>query len=60
VKHLEAGLMAGVVVISVVALAYLVIMLIIAMGPPAWLLLALFIAVTIVAAIIDWKTEKKP
>jgi len=58
-KHLEAGLMAGVVVLAVVALAYLVIMLIIAMGPPAWLLLGLFIGVTIVAAIIDWKTEKK-
>jgi hypothetical protein len=34
-------------------------MLIVAMGPPAWILLALFVGVTIIAAIIDWKTEKK-
>lgn len=58
-KHLEAGLFAGVVVLAVAACAYLVIMLIIAMGPPAWILLGLFVGVTIVAAIIDWKTEKK-
>jgi prepilin signal peptidase PulO-like enzyme (type II secretory pathway) len=58
-KHLEAGLFAGVVVLAVAVCAYLVIMLIIAMGPPAWILLALFVGVTIVAAIIDWKTEKK-
>ena len=58
-KHLEAGLLARVVVLTAALLAYLVIMLIIALGPPAWILLALFVGVTIIAAIIDWKTEKK-
>ena len=58
-KHLEAGLLAGVVVLTAALLAYLVIMLIIALGPPAWILLALFVGVKIIAAIIDWKTEKK-
>jgi prepilin signal peptidase PulO-like enzyme (type II secretory pathway) len=58
-KHLEAGLMAGAVVIAIVVIAYLVIMLIIATGPLGWILLGLFIGVTIIAAIIDWKTEKK-
>ena len=58
-KHLEAGLMAGAVVIAIVVIAYLVIMLIIATGPLDWILLGLFIGVTIIAAIIDWKTEKK-
>lgn len=58
-KHIEAGLIAGVAVIAVATIAYLIIMLIIAIGPPAWILVGLFLGVTIVAAIIDWKTEKK-
>ena len=54
-KHLEAGLIAGLLLVA----AYIVIMVCVIVGPLAWVGVGLFIGATIVAAIIDWKTEKK-
>lgn len=55
-KHLEAGLVAGVVFL----VTYTVFVACIAIGPLAWLGVAVFLGATIIAAIIDWKTEEKP
>ena len=58
-KHLGAGLLAGAMVIAGLGLVVVVINMFITMGPAALLVAGLFIGVTIVATIVDWKTEKK-
>ena len=59
-KHLVSGLLVATMVTAALCLAAVIITLVVSVGPLAWIAMALFAGVTIVAAIIDWKTEKKP
>jgi len=59
-KHLGSGLLAATIVTAGFVLFAIVIAMVASVGPLAWLAVSLFVGVTIVAAIIDWRTEKKP
>ena len=58
-KHLQAGLLVGLASAVIGAGVVIIWMLAAFIGPIALVPIGLFVGVTIIAAIIDWKTEKK-
>lgn len=61
-KHLSVGLFVGLIALIVILFSWLAIIAILALidaGPIPMAVAGLVIGVTIIAAIIDWVTEKK-